>query len=234
MITGKLGKTAQGLIAIKEKNNTQGVIDMGGCHKVAPGFQFCEDPKVIEKLRKNWGVEDLPTTIKSPYKLLIEHELKNLFIFGEDPIGCAIDKTEIEDWLISTEFITVQDYFLTETAQKADLVLPASLPFEIGGSFTTTQRKLQKFDKQIESVIEKSSPQQLITLMEAFGLKGINDQEDALNEFIGLLPPPSDREKMVFQFNITTKDNYNRIFNHGCDIVNKRFDDEFEEAFDKK
>ncbi len=234
MITGKLGKTAQGLIAIKEKNNTQGVIDMGGCHKVAPGFQFCEDPKVIEKLRKSWGVEDLPTTIKSPYRLLIEHDLKNLFIFGEDPFGCAIDKTEIEDWLISTEFIAVQDYFLTETAQKADLVLPASLPFEIGGSFTTTQRKLQKFDKQIESAIEKSSPQQLITLLEAFGLKGINDQEDALNEFIGLLPPPSDREKMVFRFNITTKDNTNRLFNHGCDIVNKRFDDEFEEAFEKK
>lgn len=231
MITGKLGKTAQGLLAIKEKNNTQGIIDMGGCHKVAPGFQFCEDPKVIEKLRQCWGVSDLPTTIKSPYKLLIEHDLKNIFIFGEDPVGCAIDKTEIEDWLISTEFMVVQDYFLTETAKKADLVLPASLPFEIGGSFTTTQRKLQKFDKQIESAIEMTSPQQLIALMKGFGLNGINDQEDALNEFFSLLPAPVDRDKMIFHVNITTKDNYNRLFNHGCDIVNKRFDEEFDQAF---
>lgn len=231
MITGKLGKTAQGIIAIKEKNNSQGIIDMGACHKVAPGFQPYEDSSVTDMLKKLWGIPDLPTKINSPYKLLQSHALSNIFVFGEDPIGCAIRPNEVKDWFDAIDFVVVQDYFMTETAQHADLALPASLPFETGGSFTTTQRKLQKFEKQLQSAMEVTSPQQLIALMKRFGVSGINDSEDALNEFFSLLPPPSDHEKMIFQFNSTVHDNFNLQFNHGCDIVNKRFDDEFAQAF---
>jgi formate dehydrogenase major subunit len=234
MITGKMGKTAQGLIGLKEKNNSQGVIDMGGCHKVAPGFRFYEQPEVVESLRKKWGVNDLPTDIKSPYKLLKDHQLKNIFIFGEDPVGCAINRSMVDDWFKNIEFMVVQDYFMTETAQRSDLILPASLPFETGGSFTTTQRRLQKFDKQIESAMEFTSMQQLITLMKNFGLNGISDHEDALNEFFSLLPPPGDDEKQIFHFQFTEHDNFNLTFNHGCDIVNKCFDDEFNRAFAKQ
>ncbi|NCC72784.1 MAG: hypothetical protein EOM06_05250 [Sphingobacteriia bacterium] len=234
MLTGKMGKTAQGIIAIKEKNNSQGIIDMGGCHKIAPGFQLIEEQAVIRQLQKKWGIKQLPDKINSPYKLLKEHKLKNLFIFGEDPAGCAINPTEIEDWLTTPEFIMVQDYFITKTALKADLIMPSSLPWEIGGSFTTTQRRLQKFDKKTESSSGLTSPEQLTTLLKYFGLNNINDQEDALNEFFSLLPPPSDPDKIIYCFNNTLHDNYNLLFNHGCDIVNKRFDDEFEQAFKKQ
>lgn len=230
IITGKLGKTAQGIVALKEKNNSQGVIDMGGCHKVAPGFQMYSDPSVIEKLTKKWGVS-LPDYGKSSYKLLIENKLINVFIFGEDPLGCAINKAEVEKWFSTVGFLLVQDYFLTETAQKADLVMPASLPAEIAGSFTNTQRHIQKFDKQMESAIEKSSPQQLIDLMAQFGLNGITDPESALSEAFTLLPEPVDPETRKYTLHYTGHDNYNRMFNHGCDIVNKRFDDEFTKAF---
>ncbi len=228
LITGKMGKTAQGLIALKEKNNSQGVIDMGGCHKIAPGFRNLDSPGVIQNLQKKWGVNDLPGQINSPYKLMISGLLKNIFIFGEDPVGCAINRLQVSEWLGKAEFLMVQDYFMTDTAKMADLVLPASLPFEIGGSFTTTQRKLQKFEKQMQSAMEKTSFDQLIALMKEFGLNGIADKEDALNEFISLLPPASDKEKMTYNFKITTNDNYNLMFRHGCDIVNKRFDEEFE------
>jgi hypothetical protein len=57
------------------------------------------------------------------------------------------------------------------------------------------------------------------------------DLEEALWEAFGLLPPATDPEKRKFQLHYTTHDNYNRMFEHGCDIVNKRFDDEFENAF---
>jgi len=83
IITGKLGKTAQGLVALKEKNNSQGVIDMGGCHKIAPGFQPYDSPQVINKLKQKWGVDDIPENINSPYKMLQDGLLKNLFIFGD-------------------------------------------------------------------------------------------------------------------------------------------------------
>jgi len=120
---------------------------------------------------------------------------------------------------------------LTETAKEADLVMPASLPFEIGGSFTTTQKHIQKFEKQIEPDIEKTSPQQIIDLLQKLGVNGIADMEEALWEAFGLLPPASDPEKRKFPLNYTKHDNFNRMFDHGCDNVNKRFDDEFEISF---
>lgn len=234
LITGKMGKTSQGLIALKEKNNAQGIIDMGACHKVAPGLRNLDEPNVIQNLQKKWGVSNLPDQINSPYKLMLNGLIKNVFIFGEDPIGCAINRRKVTEWLEKAEFLTVQDYFLTDTAQMANLVLPASLPFETGGSFTTAQRKLQKFEKQLKSAMAKSSFDQLVLLMKEFGLNGIADKEDALNEFISLLPPATDKEKMTYQFKITSSDNFNLLFRHGCDIVNKRFDEEFEAAMREK
>ena len=233
IITGKMGKTAQGLLALKEKNNAQGVIDMGGCHKIAPGFQPYENSQVINKLKQKWGVDDVPENINSPYKLLKEGTLKNMFIFGEDPMGCALDSKEVGEWLARPDFIMVQDYFMTETAKKADLVMPASLPFEIGGSFTTTQKHIQKFDKQMDSAIEKTSPQQLIDIMDKLGLNGISDMEEALWEAFGLLPAATNPEKRKYAMHHTEHENFNRMFDHGCDIVNKRFDDEFENNFKK-
>jgi formate dehydrogenase major subunit len=232
IITGKLGKTAQGLIALKEKNNSQGIIDMGGCHKIAPGFQPYDDPKTISKLKQKWGIDDIPENINSPYKMLKEGQLTNLFIFGEDPLGCAVNRKETGKWFDTPDFIMVQDYFMTETAEKADLVLPASLPFEIGGSFTTTQKRIQKFEKQINSAIEITSPQQIIKLSGMLGVNGINDMEEALWEVFGLLPPPTDPEKRKYALHYTSHENFNRMFDHGCDIVNKRFDDEFDIAFE--
>ena len=232
IITGKLGKTSQGIVALKEKNNSQGIIDMGVCHRAAPGFQLYDDPQVIQKLKIKWGVEDIPSNINSPYKLLKQNLLKNIFIFGEDPVGCAIDKKEVEGWFDKLGFVMVQDYFITDTAKKADLIMPASLPWEIGGSFTNTQKHIQKFEKQVEPATEKTAPQQLIDLMAKFGLTGINSIEEALWEMFSLLPPPSDPETRKYQLRYTEHDNFNRMFNHGCDIVNKRFDEEFENAFE--
>jgi anaerobic selenocysteine-containing dehydrogenase len=125
----------------------------------------------------------------------------------------------------------VQDYFITDTARRADLILPATLPFETGGSFTNTQKHLRKFEKQMESPIEKTSHQQLIDLLGKLGINGISDLEEALWEAFKLLPSPEDPEKRKFALRHTEHDNNNRQFNHGCDIVNKYFDEEFEGAF---
>ncbi len=231
IITGKLGKTAQGIVAVKEKNNSQGIMDMGACHKVAPGFQPFDDPQVVDKLRKKWNTPGVPANINSPYKLLMEHKLKNVFVFGEDPLGCALNRPEVTGWFEKVDFVVVQDYFLTNTAKNADLILPASLPFEIGGSFTNTQKHIIKFEKEMEPATEKTSPQQLIDLMEKFGLNSFSDMEGALWEAFTLFPPATNPETRKYKLHFTESDNFNRMFGHGCDIVNKRFDDEFENAF---
>lgn len=232
IITGKFGKTAQGLISLKEKNNSQGIIDMGVFHLAGPGFQKIEDGQIVQKMKNKWNVSDLPVKINSLYKLLKEGKLKNIFIFGEDPLGCAVKNDEVKKWFAKSDFVMVQDYFMTETAKRADLILPASLPFEIGGSFTNTQKYIRKFEKQKDSPLAKNSHEQLIDLMAKFGLTSIWNMEEALWEAFGLLPPGNVKSSQKFTFKITVHDNYNRMFNHGCDIVNKCFDDEFEKAFE--
>lgn len=231
MLIGKLGEPSAGIIALKEKNNSQGIIDMGVCHKVGTGFQDISDPKVIEKFKKIWKIAHFPEKINSVFHLMQKGLARNVFIFGEDPIGCAIDKPEVERWFDQVEFLMVQDYFLTETAMKADLILPASFPVETGGTFTNSQKYIQKFGKGISMAVEHSNIEQIISLLDKFGINSIYDADDALLEAFMLFPISIENKK--YQFNYTMHENFNRMFNHGCDIVNKRFDDEFENAFRK-
>ncbi|MCD4697261.1 MAG: FAD-dependent oxidoreductase, partial [Bacteroidales bacterium] len=147
MITGKLGKTSNGIISLKEKNNSQGLFDMGICPKLGVGAQDSKNESLQNQIKKVWGVKDLPESINgSQYDSFEKGLIKNLFIFGEDPLGCAQNKVKVAGWLSVTDFVVVQDYFMTDTAQHANLVLPSSMPFEIGGSFTNTQKMIQEFE----------------------------------------------------------------------------------------
>lgn len=227
MITGKLGKTSNGLIALKEKNNSQGLFDMGVCPNLGVGAQPIKNKDLTQQLKQVWGVENLPTVInESQYNSFEAGILKNVFIFGEDPLGCAQNKVKVAGWLSVTDFIMVQDYFMTDTAQHADLILPASMPFETGGSFTNTQKMIQEFEPVLDSKIEKTSYQQLNALLKKFGLKTNKSPKDIMMEAIKLLPTGESNEKLQFRY--TTGHNCNRLFNYGCDVVVKRFEEHFE------
>lgn len=201
MITGKLGKTASGLISLKEKNNSQGLFDMG-----------CE--------QESSEMEELLETGR----------LKNLFIFGEDPVGCALDDKKPLKWLETAGFVVVQDYFMTETARHADVILPASLPFETGGSFTNTQRMIQIFDAVFPLKPEKDSLVVLADLLRAKGIELSADVHDVQQEAMSMLQVGN--ENRVHPFIPTTGDNPNRMFEHGCDAITGRFNDEFKQAFE--
>jgi formate dehydrogenase major subunit len=156
--------------------------------------------------------------------------LKNIFIFGEDPIGCSNGAQEFKSCFEKADFVAVQDYFITETAKFADLILPASFPAESGGSFTNTQKIFQKFDATLESKVELSNAMQLIELLKQFGITRIKDQIDAMLEAIAMLPQRGQKKKHIFQF--TTEDNQNRIFEHGCDYIVKYFNEDFAQKFE--
>jgi len=232
MITGKLGKTSNGLISLKEKNNAQGLFDMGISANVGVGGVSFTNTNFLNKLQKTWKVKELPTKIiEQQFALLDKGLLKNLFIFGEDPIGCAIDKDIINKCIANSKFVMVQDYFLTETAKKADLIMPSSYSFEQGGSFTNTQKVYQKIDMQIDANNPYTSYKQLIKLLKKFDSNGLTDVEDVMNEIISLLP---NKEKDNYQFINTNEDNSNRMFNFGCDILVKTFEEYFNNAFSEK
>lgn len=227
LITGKPGKKNGGLLALKEKNNSQGLIEMGACHLMAPGYRPTDDPEVIQYLQQVWNTENIPAEILSPYKLLKEQKLRNLFIFGEDPVGCALDADEIRKMIRNAEFVVVQDYFMTETARLAHLVLPASFPFETGGSYFNTLKQLQKFDKQLDCPLPYNSFEQIAKLLHAFGIDSMATPSDALAEYQRLFPADENAGNILHSFVPTTSDNFNLMFRYGVDIVNKRFEEEF-------
>jgi predicted molibdopterin-dependent oxidoreductase YjgC len=165
------------------------------------------------------------------YELLDTGKTKNLFIFGEDPIGCAINKSEMINLINKSSFKVVLDYFITETATVADLILPASFPFETGGSYSNTQKYVIPFEMQYETKLTKKTYQQLIDLMNKFGIKNRVDLTNNISIEISslLFNNPGKRESIKLNHSNEEKDN--KLFNYGCDYLNKKFEESFLDSF---
>jgi predicted molibdopterin-dependent oxidoreductase YjgC len=228
-ITGKHGKSGSGLILLKEKNNAHGLHDMGVMANLGPGATDWNDPMQRSTFGFNWGVEELPAEQGCTLNAMRSGTYKQLFIFGEDPMGCAINTEDVAKMLTAKDFVLVQDYFMTETAQLADLILPATLPFETGGTFTNTQKVIQKTDGVVKSPVEFAAWQQLDELLARMGYAHLETVDDITLEVVSLLPKFCTSSKLMLR--ITTEDNYNPMFNYGCDYLTKRFDGEFEGMF---
>jgi len=117
-----------------------------------PGYQKVANPQVIEKFEKAWGVSlsDKPgLTVTEIIDKAGKGEIKFLYIMGENPMISDPDLNHVEEALKNTEFLIVQDIFLTETAQLADVVLPAASFAEKDGTFTNTERRVQRVRKAV-------------------------------------------------------------------------------------
>ncbi|MFW5663645.1 MAG: FAD-dependent oxidoreductase [bacterium] len=226
LITGKMGKTASGVIALKEKNNAQGLFDMGSCTTLAPGGQQYADETVRSLLKEVWAKDELPEVIdESLMELLEKGKIKNIFIFGEDPSGTAIHKEQLLAWLNKISFKVVQEYFMSDTALEAHLILPATLPFETGGSFTNTQKFVQQFGQTFPGPVEQTNFDQLIACHKMLGMKaGYQTPADVMLEVASVfhkMPPRSPVRNLFF----TQEDGQSRLFEHGCDYLQKRAND---------
>ena len=228
-ITGKLGKTANGLISLKEKNNAQGVFDMGVSPHLGIGGQELSDADYTARLKETWKVSEIASDdTECLHGLLQEGVIRNLFIFGEDPVGCAISGDAIEKVFAGATFKVVQDYFLTETAKKADLILPASFPAELGGTFTNTQKVIQELGQELKSGLAQTSLEQLAGILSEFGITSSSIPHEIFTEIITLLPGQKEDGKLLMR--PTKEDNNKRYYNHGCDAVTARFEEDFEKA----
>ncbi len=225
-ITGKLGKSSNGLFAIKEKNNAQGLFDMGVSPHFGIGGEQLDDSAYVQRLKDKWKTSTVASAETSClHGSLDEGNVKNIFIFGEDPMGCAADPKSAEKIFVQAGFIMVQDYFMTPSALAADLVLPASLPAETGGTFTNSQQVIQEFEAVLKCRIEKSSLQQLAGILGQFGLGSSEDHHELFLEIVSLLPEKKEMEKLLMR--PTKGDNGKRHYEHGCDAVTRMFDEEF-------
>jgi len=155
MLCGYVGITGGGVNPLRGQNNVQGACDMGGLPNVLTGYQPLTEPAVIKKFSQAWGrkIPDKPgLTITEMVAAMIEGKLKGLFVIGENPKLSDPDWQHFHHALKSLDFLVVQDLFLSETAQVADVVLSAASLAEKEGTFTNTERRCMRFFKAIDPV----------------------------------------------------------------------------------
>ena len=151
-LCGKIGRSGCGVNPLRGQNNVQGACDMGALPTDYPGYQKVNDPDVRQKFEKAWGVPLNPTPgLKATevFPAAIEGRIKGLYICGEDPVVSDPDTYHIIKALESLDFLVVQDLFMTKTARYADVILPGVSYAEKEGTFSNTERRVQRIRKAV-------------------------------------------------------------------------------------
>lgn len=193
LITGQIGREATGVNPLRGQNNVQGACDMGALPNVFPGYQPVTDENVREKFMSKWGRDTAckkGMTVPEMMENAAHGSIKALFIMGENPMLSDPDMSHVENALKSLEFLIVQDIFLTETAKYAHVVLPGTSYMEKEGTFTNTERRVQRVRKAIEPVGNSLPDWKIICrLYEAFGVSAsYQSPEDIMEEIRTVVP----------------------------------------------
>jgi formate dehydrogenase major subunit len=146
LMTGNVGKPGAGLHPLRGQNNVQGASDSGLIPMVYPDYQPVENPENRAKFEKLWGRPLDPKrglTVVEIARGALEGTIKGMYILGENPFLSDPNVNKVRKALSHLDFLAVQDIFLTETAEFADVVLPASSYFEKLGTYTNTDRRVQ-------------------------------------------------------------------------------------------
>ena len=154
MLCGHLGMPGGGVNPLRGQNNVQGACDMGGLPDVFSGYQKVADEAARGRMAAAWKVADLPEKpgMKVTQMLPAAHDgtLKAMYIIGENPLVSDADLNHAEKSLRKLDFLVVQDIFLTETARLAEVVLPSACFAEKDGTFSNTERRVQRVRKAVE------------------------------------------------------------------------------------
>jgi predicted molibdopterin-dependent oxidoreductase YjgC len=218
MLTGNMGRPSTGVNPLRGQNNVQGACDMGGLPNVYPGYQSVSDPAIKEKFEKAWGVtlsDQVGLTVTELIELSGSKEVKALYIMGENPLVADADINHARKALKQLEFLVVQDIFLSETAQIADVVLPGSSYAEKSGTFTATDRRVQLVNQAIDPIGDSKPDWVIIKMLaEKMGASGFDFEspEEIMKEISGLTPIyggftyPRLREEAVLQWPCLSED----------------------------
>lgn len=146
LLCGHLGKMHSGVNPLRGQNNVQGACDMGALPGDYTGYQKVNDTQTNVKFERAWGcnLSKIPgLTVTEMFDSIDTGDVKFMYIMGENPLISDPDIKHVKQSLESVDFLVVQDIFMTETAQLADVVLPAVTYAEKKGTFTNTERRVQ-------------------------------------------------------------------------------------------
>jgi formate dehydrogenase major subunit len=153
-ITGNVGKPGSGLHPLRGQNNVQGASDMGLVPMFYPDYQKADSPDVKTKFEQVWGTQDLDPqkglTVTEIIGSALKGGVKGMYMLGENPFLSDPNINKVRKALAKLDFLVVQDIFLTETAEFADVILPASSYLEKDGTYTNTDRRVQRGRKVLD------------------------------------------------------------------------------------
>ncbi len=166
MLLGNIGVPGAGVNPLRGQNNVQGACDMGNLPNVYAGYQSVTDPAVQDKFERAWGVplsNEVGLTITELLDAAAEGTIRCLYIIGENPMTSDPDLDHVHHDLEETAFLVHQDLFLNETGRMADVVLPAASFAEKDGTFTNTERRVQRVRQAIEPVGQSKDDAWIVT-----------------------------------------------------------------------
>ncbi len=155
MLTGNVGRESTGVNPLRGQNNVQGACDMGGLPNVYPGYQVVTAIDVRDKFQTAWGAElsdRVGLTIPDMLNGLDSGSVRGLYVVGENPVMSDPDYNHVVHALKKADFLVVQDIFLNETAELADVVLPGTSFAEKDGTFSNTERRVQRVREAVPPV----------------------------------------------------------------------------------
>jgi len=194
MLTGNMGIPGGGVNPLRGQNNVQGACDLGALANVYPGYQRVTSPEVQQKFEKAWGSTsdlEIGLTVTEMIDAAGDGRVRAMYVMGENPMVADPDINHARHCLEQIEFLVVQDIFLSETAQLAHVVLPGASFAERNGTFTGTDRRIQRVRKAVEPVGESKPDWEIICLlaqrMKASGFDFASPKE-IMDEIASLTP----------------------------------------------
>lgn len=215
-LTGNIGRESTGVNPLRGQNNVQGASDAACLPNVYPGYQRVDQDEVREKFEKAWGVSLSPqcgVTATEMMNAARAGSIKAMYIMGENPVFTDPHMHHTVEALEKLDFLVVQDIFMTETARLADVVLPASCAPEKDGTFSNTERRVQRVRKAVNPPGEaRDDLSVIIDLSRRLGYDmGFTTPSEVLEEFGRVWPALSGIDyhriaKYGLQWPCTSKD----------------------------
>ncbi|EPZ42904.1 formate dehydrogenase subunit alpha [Alicyclobacillus acidoterrestris] len=165
LVTGNFARPGAGAFPLRGHNNVQGACDFGTLPNWLPGYQLVTNEAARKKFEEAWGTP-LPAEpgMDNQFMLnaILEGKLRGMYLMGEDMAWVDTNSNHVHEALSHLDFFVVQDVFLSKTAQFADVVLPASPSLEKEGTFSNTERRIQRLYQVFEPLGESKPDWQII------------------------------------------------------------------------
>ncbi|SFU64770.1 formate dehydrogenase subunit alpha [Alicyclobacillus macrosporangiidus] len=168
LVTGNIGRPGTGAYPLRGHNNVQGAGDFGCAPAMLPGYERVDDPQVRAKWERAWGVS-LPVNPGLDNHQMVDaiHEgkVRAMYLVGEDMAIVDSNANYVQAAFEKLDFFVVQDVFFSKTAQFADVILPAAPSLEKEGTFTNTERRIQRLYRVLDPLGESKPDWEIIQLV---------------------------------------------------------------------